>query len=573
MKKLFISILLGFSFYFVSAQYDGNERDTLDGNMIKAIIHPKATQFFEGPGSQYNSFFIPKDTTLSTLFTQSLWVGGMAEGDTLHFAGDRYSGDGHDFWSGPYCNPSSYAVANEYYKTWKITKAQINYHCQHFSDPYYNVPEAIETWPAHGIPSLGQAENLAEFVDYNNNNRYDPENGDYPLIKGDQAVFYLINDHREHTETGGRIMGIEIQCLVWIYNSETLGDAYDHSVFMSCKVINRSEKDYYHTYIGVFTDFDIGNASDDFIECNVEDGYFFAYNSDDYDIEYRDQIPMQASAILSGPFMDDDGLDNPDGQCNESINGSGFGDGEVDNERFGMSRFVYFNNEGGSATTDPRYAQDYYNYMKGFWKDGTAVLYGGNGHVNSGAMGPESRFVFPGDSDPCHWGTNGVEPVYENWTEESAYNPGGDRRGVASMGPFTFEAGSTEYIDLVLVTAPAIDKNEGKDLLDDYVSEIRGDYLHNPMGFGNYYVGIEESIEHNSFMNIHPNPIQGNLLYLELNENAAYQIFNTSGQLILSGNLTVDKPFEINVSNLISGAYILIVQTKKSLFQSKLLKL
>ena len=38
------------------------------------------------------------------------------------------------------------------------------------------------------------------------------------------------------------------------------------------------------------------------------------------------------------------------------------------------------------------------------------MLYGGNAHVNSGALGPECDFMFPFDSDPCNWGTGGIPP-------------------------------------------------------------------------------------------------------------------------------------------------------------------
>ena len=67
------------------------------------------------------------------------------------------------------------------------------------------------------------------------------------------------------------------------------------------------------------------------------------------------------------------------------MNGLGYGDGIIDNERFGMRRFLYFNNPGGGghqATTDPQTAADYYNYLRSFWKDGTKMVYGGSGHIS-----------------------------------------------------------------------------------------------------------------------------------------------------------------------------------------------
>ncbi len=100
----------------------------------------------------------------------------------------------------------------------------------------------------------------------------------------------------------------------------------------------------------------MGYAQDDYVGCHVENGNFYAYNGDDYDEDdfteydstfgFHEKIPSQSVCILGGPFMDDDNLDNPLCECNESINGAGFGDGEVDNERYGMNRFSYFSNSG-----------------------------------------------------------------------------------------------------------------------------------------------------------------------------------------------------------------------------------
>jgi hypothetical protein len=124
-----------------------------------------------------------------------------------------------------------------------------------------------------------------------------------------------------------------------------------------------------------------------------------------------------------------------------SINGINFGDSIVDNERFGMRRFVYHNNLGGYwAMTDPDRAAEYYNYLRGFWKDGIRMRYGGNAHPNAGGDGPECDFMFPSDTDPCNWGTHGIQPNYitgaggsgVKWTEETAGNEPYDRRFMQS---------------------------------------------------------------------------------------------------------------------------------------------
>ena len=47
-----------------------------------------------------------------------------------------------------------------------------------------------------------------------------------------------------------------------------------------------------------------------------------------------------------------------------AINGVNFGNGIVDDERFGMRRFVYYENGPGN-NGEPDKATDYYNYLKG----------------------------------------------------------------------------------------------------------------------------------------------------------------------------------------------------------------
>ncbi|MCF8296791.1 MAG: T9SS type A sorting domain-containing protein, partial [Saprospiraceae bacterium] len=147
--------------------------------------------------------------------------------------------------------------------------------------------------------------------------------------------------------------------------------------------------------------------------------------------------------------------------CDVSINGVNFADGIVDNERFGMRKFVYHNNTGGGglpAMQDPTYASEYYQFLKGFWKDGTRMRYGGNAHPNSSppAYGPDCDFMFPGDTDPCNWGTGGQPPNGPTyWTEEVANNVPYDRRFMQSAGPFTLEAGAVNYITVGIPWARA----------------------------------------------------------------------------------------------------------------------
>jgi hypothetical protein len=120
---------------------------------------------------------------------------------------------------------------------------------------------------------------------------------------------------------------------------------------------------------------------------------------------------------------------------------------------WGMQRFIYTNCTGSVPwyNTCPETALDFYNFMKGILKDGSHLSYGGNGHISSGAYGPDCNFMFPGLSDVCNYGTIGIEPNGpKEWTEITAGNQPYDRRYNESTGPFTMQPGAVNYITIAI---------------------------------------------------------------------------------------------------------------------------
>ena len=146
---------------------------------------------------------------------------------------------------------------------------------------------------------------------------------------------------------------------------------------------------------------------------------------------------------------------DPNAWC--AINGVNFGNNIVDDERFGMRRFVYYNNDGRDLISgEPSKANDYYNYLRGYWMNGQRMKYGGNAS-NTGTIDLECDFMFPGNSDPWHWGTAGVVPSInaDDWTEVTVGNSPNDRRFMQSAGPFTLKPGALNYITVGIPFAQA----------------------------------------------------------------------------------------------------------------------
>ena len=123
-----------------------------------------------------------------------------------------------------------------------------------------------------------------------------------------------------------------------------------------------------------------------------------------------------------------------------------------------MRRFLYYSNTTNGANpsqTDPTNAADYYNYLRGYWKDGSKFVYGGSGHISDPEADPNvpCEFMFPGNTDPLGWGTNGVPQAV--WTEQPANNTPNDRRFVQSAGPFILKPGAVNNITVGVVWARA----------------------------------------------------------------------------------------------------------------------
>ncbi len=563
----------------------------LDINNIKARVQASGSQFYKGQvageeNAKTNIYEFPAGSGKMTIFNSTLWFGALDEDENLHVSAERFRQNGIDYWPGPISSSQDEmsidtATVVKWQKVWEISSQEIVYHKNHFNDADYIVPDDILNWPAQGDESINQQKYLAPFVDVDNNGIYQASEGDYPLIRGDECIYFIINDLRAHGESGGDSLGIEIHAMAYAFNSQE--PAFKNTVFYSYRVFNRSNHDYHDVFIGLHTDFDIGYAWDDFVGCDVKRATFYAYNGDSIDgttnnepEAYENDIPAPGVAILGGPRMNANNIDDDADNCDEGINGIGFGDGIVDNERLGMSKFLWYGNSTGGVNGDPVTDIDYYNYLKAVWKDGTAMEYGGNGHFSSGAYGPAANFMFPGLSDPCYWGTKGEEPYGPvDWTEISAQNTPGDRRGLASIGPFYLISADYVKIDIAYVSSFAMDGETAVESMLNKVDVVRNEYLKNSDYFGYQWLGTDEdAISNETALTIFPNPVL-NFLNIKLNtlkkHDFEYFVFDIDGRPVLNGK--GEKGISrIEVSGLDRGVYILKIPLNNKNINQKFIK-
>jgi hypothetical protein len=457
-------------------------------NNVRTLIHTGGDMWWDLV--QTPRYEIPKGSGKHSLFAGALWMGGLDVNGQLKLAAQMYRTTGVDYWTGPLSKNFASTDANtcaKWDKHFVITRAQVDefiawFNASQTPDPSddaefigYQIPEIILNWPAHGDVAAGQDYYLAPFFDRNGDGTYNPYDGDYPLydvnnsidcktdrterLYGDQTLWWIFNDKGNvHTETGGSPIGMEIHAQAFAFATN---DEINNMTFYNYRLINRSTFTLTNTYFGVFTDPDLGLYNDDFVGCDVGRGLGYCYNGNEVDgtggvNQYGIQPPAIGVDFFEGPYQDNDGIDNAFGiGFNEALNGLGYGDGIVDNERFGMRRFVYFNND-ASVIGNPVTAADYYNYLRGFWKDGTKMVYGGNGHISDpkADINTPCDFMFPADSDQQYnWGTQGKPMPY--WSEESEGNLPLDRRFVQSAGPFVLQPGAVNDITVGVVWARA----------------------------------------------------------------------------------------------------------------------
>jgi len=588
-----------YSYGYVDVSVEPNHSyDSLYINNINAGIHSDGYLFSnireiygEGAENYRANFEYPKGSGKNTIFCSSLWIGGIDQNDSLHLAGRRYKSRGYDFQIGPVSDSyEGESFFRKWSRVWKLNKEDIEYHKNNYWHQDYQPIPAIAEWPGNGDVSNGQAEQLAPFFDKDNNSIYEPMRGDYPLIRGDQCILFIYNDDKIHTDTKGKRMKVEIQGMAYAFN-EPENEILNNTIFIHYNIYNRSENTYYKTFIGLWSDIDLGYALDDYVGCNVALSSYYGYNGLLFDgsgepYAYGKNPPAQSVTILAGPYMDSDNLDNPDGECDYSVNGTNFGDGIIDNERLGMTGFMYHNNSANNHG-DPEIAPQYYNYLIGKWKDGSPLLFGGTGFLpDQGTVGPECRFMFPGSSDSCNWGTNGKLPnggYNQNgfyWTEETGNNnyPNypNDRRGIGTTGPFTFKPGDRQELDLAF--SVAVDKNNSQSSLDELFDNL--DSLFHMVEDGEILIpddqlSVNEKYGSRQYLKVYPNPAK-EIIYIELesdlNDRTNYVIYNSLGKSIKKGQFSGNGEHAINIQDLKTGFYIIKVNKHKDTYSGRFIK-
>lgn len=358
----------------------------------------------------------PAGSNTSTLGAQCLWMGGIDGNSELRLAANTYRQSGNDFWPGPVADTYDNIYDDIYNTVWHLHKIDIENHIANYNTAGYTVPASIETWPANGNTTNGEVQNLAPYQDINANDIYEPELGDYPLIRGDEALYVIYNDDKAiHTETGGQKIKAEIHHMLYAYNNP--GHVNYNVVYSHYTIHNRSSFEFPNFFVSHWVDFSNTGA----YGTHVPNNMIFSYDS------------LETSVF--GPNSPAIGV--------KSLNHN-------------LDYSIFYNNNNSALSGNPTMATEYYRYMIAQWRNSAQL-------ANNGTT---VSHMYPGDSDTTN---------YESWFD--TYIPFSDRRSVSSITVPSFGPGEHICFDNAIIfaydqTLTGLDQVQNLFTLSDQVQDF-----------------------------------------------------------------------------------------------------
>ncbi len=541
MKKLLqltAAFSLGIMTYQADAQLPFNTMDFVNINNIKASVLVHGDMWWD-PVSQASLCFYPATSTKNISFAGALWMSGYDAGSQLHISSQMYRQNGNDYWPGPLdaSDTLTYATSTDWAKIWKINRTTIDTFIGLSSHTVLNTSPSILRWPGKGNTyaqgnagaSLTITQDMAPFVDLNSNGIYEPLQGEYPKINGDQALWWVFSDNGPtHTESKGKPLGVEVHTMAYAYKRGTL---VDNIILYEYSIINKSPNTYTNFRIGQFADMDLGTYSDDYIGFDSAHRMGYTYNGAAIDGVYGANMPVAGVTMIVLP-------------------------GDAYPAYVPAGSFAYFNNDTLSPVGNPGIDTEYNNYLRSKIKTG---VHFSNDFTTAGiptvgyGSGPLTDYVFPGDPT-----------VNTQWSECSSTNTAGDRRFVITSNDFTLSPGAVQKVVMGLISTP-----EGLNACGDAGFSLTG--IHNLADTAwNLFLNPIAPVSVNTpdmdnTISVFPNPGHDKIaVHLSGNiDNAAtVTIYNTMGQQVLqAGDLNTINTLDVN--NLPAGVYYLKYTSKQ----------
>ncbi|MBL0342796.1 MAG: T9SS type A sorting domain-containing protein [Bacteroidetes bacterium] len=526
MKKKFYLLLVSAMVAFavtVNAQLPTGFTN-IDINNIDAGISSTNDLFWDFSNAKFE---VPKGSGLHSIFSGGMWIGGLDNGGIAHMASQTYRQTGNDFWPGPIDTMMGVATDwNLWDRSWKLNKTEVLDHIQNYSNSGYVVPQNIAEWPGYDA-ALGRV--LAPFADYNSNGIYDPANGDYPYILGDQTVYSIYNDLYTHSESTCDSLGVEVHRTLFGFDAPN-DTALNNTIFSRYEIKNFSNTDYHDVYISTWIDFDLGNATDDYIGTDINLNMIYAYNGDNND-ETSMGYGLNPPAI--GVYF-----------LNDSLTSS-----------------MSYDNISNAVTGNPAFCLDFMNYSRSIWLDNQPLTYGGDGR-NPG--NPVTTHIYPGVTNPIYF------QAFGPWDEANSGNAPGDRRMIGSIGPLNLNAGDYKSFDIGYTWARATSGGPLASVaaLQNAVSGLRVMYNNGVLTSIPVIPTTEASL-----ITVFPNPASDEITIQNSNTDKQYKIKieDAVGRIVYQKTNINENKYSIDVRDFSKGLYIVTVVKSGISYNKKLI--
>jgi len=498
----------------------------LNYNDVNAKIYDRGS-LFNNKALSSAGYETPIGSGNHLIYQGAFWFGGTDQNGDLKLAAHLYGSD-YDYYSGPYSTTDSYMDPTYYNKynnnsIWSVRKSDIDDFINNHNQQGYVVPLSIINWPGNGDPSLGVAEQLAPYVDIDSNGVYEPQMGDYPCIKGEEAVYQIFHEDLTHEESGGGKIGAEIHIMAYQYADNSY---LNTTTFIETTVYNRGQNSFNDFKASFFLDADIGYSEDDYIGSAPSKNLVYAYNGDNYDEGGNGSSGYGPTPPALGIVS-----------LNKDVDYSG---------TFNRADL------GTPQTIEPSTPIEFWNYMNGKWKDGSDWTTGGNGY---GGTNGSTQHMYDGNPNQ---GTGWSEM---NTDGNGTYNQPGDRKVIMTSIEETFNPGDKLTYNYAIIMNKDGSSLQNVDNLIAIANSVQAFFdSTNTDCVPNVSLGLSEEIQ-NGKLNIYPNPATNQIqLVWEDMSIDIIEITSYNGKLIKSISVEDVKGEKIiNINNLSTGVYFVSI--------------
>jgi hypothetical protein len=419
----------------------------MDVNQISTWFRNNGS-FNRNPVTTEAGFEFPKGSNKFARYASGIWLGAVVDNDTL------------------------------------VSLAEFDYE---FLPGYMDHNGNPQGWhdPDYKIYVINRGDTISN--DYQNwpvsQGAYTNEKGK-PQFVGDQTMFMSFTDGypEAHFSSAGRTAPLkaDVKMLNWAYAK---GGFLGNVIFTEYRIINRSNKIWIGACIGLWTDDDLGDATDDGIDCDSTLELGLTYNYNPNDLSYGNNPPAVGTLVLKGPEVFT-------GNVNDTAfffqpPGSNYLISKPKYKNLRLSSF-WPGTKNSPPAWDPRNYRETYNYLLGKQPDGQPWINPATGNITN----------FP------------------TWIPNMF--GGGDFRFMLSFGPFNFNPGDTQTVVFAQLVAKGISNlnsiTELKRLSEivKRIYELNFQFVNTPPspeitsyspGDGKVYLQWDDSSEVRSFQN------------------------------------------------------------------------